>query len=295
MPEIKEDISLEEYRELKKAAAVEPKTEVAEEPEADVEETGVTAEDSPDSEPEIPEEEVELYNGKPPTESQKRFKSITGEYTPKDLVAKRKQAEEENAALKARLQIQESLPRTEQRPPEVADKPETFRGRPKLDDYKTVEEWQAADTVWLDDRDEFRDKQRRQAESRDSQQKQAQARNTEAQRQIAEGRRAYRDFDVVLTAPLSDVVVHRLLADPNGYHIAYALAKQPDEARRISALHPEDQLVELGEFRAMTKKSQAPKKNSPLKTPAKLSSGGGAQMDATEKRIREIQAKYKRR
>jgi hypothetical protein len=296
MPEIAEDISLEEYRAMK-AAGNQPQTEPEESTTEVVEEKeeGVTPEESPDSEPEIPEEEPELYNGKPPTESQKRFKQLFGEYTPKDLAAKRKAIEEEVAALRSRLQVAEQSPRQHVEKPAEPPKKETFRSRPKLDDFKTVEEWQAADTVWLDDRDEWRENQRRQTEAQKTQQTQAQARQTEAQRQIAEGRTRFRDFDIVLTAPISDTIVHELLDDPKGYEIAYMLAKNPSEAQRISALSPSKQLIELGEFRAMNKKPQAKKNSQPLKPTSKLSSGGGAQLDATEKRIREIQAKYRRK
>lgn len=297
MPEIAEDISLEEYRAMK-AAGNQPQAEPEESTTEVVEEKeeGVTPEESPDSDPEIPEEEPELYNGKPPTESQKRFKQLFGEYTPKDLAAKRKAIEEEVAALRSRLQVAEQSPRQHVEKPAEPPKEEKFsRKRPDLDDYPSVKAWQEADTEWLNERDDWKENYRKRAEAQKTQQTQAQARQTEAQRQVAEGRTRFRDFDIVLTAPISDTIVHELLDDPKGYEIAYMLAKNPSEAQRISALPPSKQLIELGEFRAMNKKPQAKKNSQPLKPTSKLSSGGGAQVDATEKRIREIQAKYRRK
>lgn len=299
--EVKEDLSYEEYKAMKESGNLQDSPVEPEEPEEtekpeESEQPDVQPGESSDPEPEIPEEEPELYNGKPPTESQKRFKAITGEYTPKDLVAKRKAAEEEAAALKARLQLFEQTqrqPEQRQQPQEV--KPETFRARPKLDDFRTVEEWQNADTQWFDDREEFRDQQKRKREQAEAQQRQVQSQQQRALAQIEAGRKEYRDFDIIFTAPISEAIANELVEDPEGYKTAYALAKNPSEARRISALSPSKQLLELGRFMATNSKPQQAKRNTqPLKTPPKLSSGGGAQMDSAEKRIRDIQARVKK-
>jgi hypothetical protein len=294
MPEIKDDISLEEYRAMKAAGqSVDSEPEQADEVEEKQQKQDVTTEEPSDSEPEIPEEEPELYNGKPPTDSQKRFKQLFGEYTPKDLAAKRKAAEEERAALEARVRVYESTQRQPEQRQTEAPKPETFRSRPKLDDFKTVEEWQDADTQWIDDRDEWKHSQREKQQRQQTEQQKQSARQQEAMRQVTEGRRQFRDFDIVLTAPISDVIANELIDDSEGYKVAYALAKQPDEARRISALPPSKQLMELGRFMAK-QAPQAKKQSQPLKTPAKLSSGGGAQTTGDEKRIREIQERLRK-
>lgn len=299
--EVKEDLSYEEYKAMKESGNLQDSPVEPEEPEEtekpeESEDTGSNAEESPDSEPEIPEEEPELYNGKPPTDSQKRFKQLFGEYTPKDLAAKRKAAEEERAALEARIRVYEQSQRQpEQRQQPQEAKPETFRARPKLDDFRTVEEWQNADTQWFDDREEFRDQQKRKREQAEAQQRQVQTQQQRALAQIEAGRKEYRDFDIIFTAPISEAIANELVEDPEGYKTAYALAKNPSEARRISALPPSKQLLELGRFMATNSKPQQAKRNTqPLKTPPKLSSGGGAQMDSAEKRIRDIQARVKK-
>jgi hypothetical protein len=293
--EVKEDISYEEYQQLKQQGNLQDSPEEPPEKDPDVreeEQPDSNAGESSDPEPEIPEEEPELYNGKPPTESQKRFKQLFGEYTPKDLAAKRKAAEEERAALESRLRVfEQSQRQPEQRKTEEAPKPETFRDQPDLDDYPSVKEWQVANKKWLEEFVEWKDSQKQKKAQAEAQQRQAQTQQQKAMQQIEAGRREYRDFDIIFTAPISETIANELVDDPEGYRTAYLLAKNPNEARRISALSPSKQLLELGRFMASNSKPQGKKNTQPLKTPPKLSSGGGAQIDSAEKRIREIQAR----
>lgn len=294
--DVKEDLTYDEYKAMKANLQDSPEEPVEKDPDEEPEvKPDSNEEGSSDSEIEIPEEEPELYNGKPPTDSQKRFKQLFGEYTPKDLAAKRKAADEERAALEARLRVfEQSHRQPEQRKTEEAPKPETFRARPKLDDFRTVEEWQSADTQWIEDRDEWKDQQRRKREQAEAQQRQVQTQQQKAMSQIEAGRREYRDFDIIFTAPISETIANELVDDPDGYKTAYALAKNPVEAQRIAALPPNKQLLALGQFMASTKPQATKKTAQPLKTPSKLSSGGGAQIDSVEKRIREIQARAKK-
>lgn len=79
--------------------------------------------------------------------------------------------------------------------------------------------------------------------------------------QVKTGREKYKDFDeVVLNQPDIPITVsmtHVLIRRPDGADVAYYLGKNPEEARRIAALDPMNQAVELGMISAKLKSGPA--------------------------------------
>lgn len=71
--------------------------------------------------------------------------------------------------------------------------------------------------------------------------------------QMAAARAKYQDFDQVALSDdvvISPALAGRIVRDTVGAEVAYHLGKHPDEAKRIAALPPEEQLVEYGAIRA---------------------------------------------
>lgn len=146
--------------------------------------------------------------------------------------------------------------------------------RPRLADFPDWEQFEAAQDAW-DTR--FREKVR--AEAR------ASAEQTFAQREQAarfdqlqtEGRAKYPDFDAVLDtaarqgAMWSPLMTQIVLTSPTAIDLAYALAKDPGEARRLAAIaDPTFAAFEMGQFvtRVATARSTGPVATEKPKTAA---------------------------
>lgn len=185
------------------------------------------------------------------------------------------QAARETAELRARLQA------LEQRAPAVTEqaKPaaDTLK-RPSLSEFDSWEAWQAADDAWID--------QRIQREAAKIQQQTQQRFQQElTQRQMAAqfdavnsaGQKKYPDFEAVLTkavdagAAWSPLMTRIVLGSPSPEDLAYALAKDPETARRVAALaDPVLVGVEMGTFIArVTAASTTGPANPPPVTQAK--------------------------
>ncbi|NUB07016.1 hypothetical protein FW320_12630 [Azospirillum sp. Vi22] len=84
------------------------------------------------------------------------------------------------------------------------------------------------------------------------------ATNWRTQVDTAKGK--YADFEAVaFSAPISEPVAHMVAASDVGADLAYHLGKNPDEARRISALPPVAAARELGRLEAKLSAAPPPK------------------------------------
>ena len=163
-------------------------------------------------------------------------------------------AARENAQLRAELaRISAQAPPT---PASAASETVSLQPRPKLNDFASWEEYEAADNQWLSDAIDARAKSLVSHERRTFEQEMAERHMAARMGDIsAKGREKYQDFDAVVQqafeagavwSPLMrDVVVNAT----NAHDLAYALAKDPGEARRLAAMsHPVLFGVEMGQF-----------------------------------------------
>lgn len=115
--------------------------------------------------------------------------------------------------------------------------------RPSLDDFGSWGEWLAADTVWHDKRIELRAKELIEAERAQFTQALSQRDEMAQFNALTEkGRAKYPDFDAVVAtaaqqgAYWSESMKRIVLSSPHAEHLAYALAKDVGEARRLAAI-----------------------------------------------------------
>lgn len=136
--------------------------------------------------------------------------------------------------------------------------------RPKLENFTTMEEFDAALDKYEDQRDEYLVKRARDGFQQESEQKKAVDNFTQ---QIAAAKQLYPDFVEVSSnpdLPVTDAMREALLTSEHGALIVYELGKNPDEAARISKLTPVAQIREIGKIEArISAKSAAGKEEKP--------------------------------
>jgi hypothetical protein len=137
-------------------------------------------------------------------------------------------------------------------------------GKPKLEDFQTLESYQEALTDWkLDERERLQKEQ------------QARASAEEAIRTEQDGwakkekaaRKAHDDYDDLMETvriPAGPGVLaarQAMLEDENGAELLYYLAKNPKELERIAALPPASAVMAVGRLSATFEKSPAAPEN----------------------------------
>lgn len=224
-----------------------------------VEEAPKAPESSPEpaqAEPETPEvaepsddpsqgPPVEAKQGKPDRDAQ--IKRLTGE---------RNSERERRAALEARVRELEAKPTQPAAPnAQEAPKEKALRPYPKLSDHDFDEDKHAQDVqAWTDERDAHIAEKREQQESQQRQQQQASEFKQRIDDKITLAKSKYPDFQqVVIDRPGSELPINENMAqvlvhEDGGEDVAYFLGKNPEEAKRIAALSPGRQLVELGKL-----------------------------------------------
>ncbi|CAO3372882.1 hypothetical protein [Azospirillum argentinense] len=99
-----------------------------------------------------------------------------------------------------------------------------------------------------------------QAEREKAQEQEATQVATGWRAQVDAAKGKYGDFEAVaFSAPISESVAHMVAASDVGADLAYHLGKNPDEARRISALPPVAAARELGRLEAKLSAAPPPK------------------------------------
>jgi hypothetical protein len=153
------------------------------------------------------------------------------------------------------------------------DKPSEGAQKPRREDFFDPDEYEAAKDAWLLEQAE----KRLEEKSTRSSQEQAQARAIEETRkawsaQAEAAKKAHPDFDEVVYSDdfqCSAVMMNAIVADVHGAEVAYHLGQNPDEASRIAALPPVQQIIEIGRLSATLQArpaavSRAPAPISPL-------------------------------
>jgi len=146
----------------------------------------------------------------------------------------------------------------------AAAKPDSSpEGKPKPEDFETYEEFSEALTEW---KLEQRERQKLEAER----QREAERRRQEAlaawQNRQEEARRAHPDYDEVLSdaddVPLPGAMQAAILESERGPEIAYFLAKNRSEAKRIAGLASPIAIArEIGRIEASLASAPKPKPN----------------------------------
>jgi hypothetical protein len=183
----------------------------------------------------------------------------------------------------------EELKRQVQQPapaPQPAAAQAAPSGRPKLENFETLEAYQEALTDWkLDERERVR----REAETQRLERERVDQLQTDWSKREKTAKRGHSDYDDVVGSvavpPGPGVVAMRqaLLEDDAGAEVLYYLGKHPAELKRIVALTPLGAVKETGKLLAQfqsspapengkPKISSAPRPPSPVSRPAKTSS-----------------------
>jgi hypothetical protein len=157
---------------------------------------------------------------------------------------------------KRNAELEQRLLALEQKPPaeEPGKKPTApADGKPKLEDYQTLEEYQEALTDWkLDDRERKRQAAESEREAREANEK-IQAAWSKQVKAASKVHEDYEDVIDTVKAPEGPGVAaarQAMLEDDNGAEILYYLAKHPADMKRIAALSPVSAVREIGKLSA---------------------------------------------
>lgn len=154
-------------------------------------------------------------------------------------------------------------------------KPATANSGPKPpdpDQFETMGDYHKAMTRWIDERDEWREQERKRQSESQKAEEEFKARSRNWDKKLSEARKKFDDFDEVIdqNLPISQAMQDSLIESDYGAEIGYFLAKNPDEAVRISELPPLAAAREIGKIEASIAKSQS-KPNKTTQAPAPIS------------------------
>jgi hypothetical protein len=204
----------------------------------------------PDSDPEKKQEPKEDV----PAGVQKRIDKA---------VAKQREAERRAQELEQRLaEIQGSRPAE----PKHAE-PAKAEGRPQAESFSTYDEYVEALADWkLGEREKQREQAEAERKARDEQKQVADAWN----KRVEQAKQKHDDYDDVIAEaeiPITNAVRDALLTSEHGPELAYYLAQNPEECKRIAALQPVAAIRELGKLEAKFEKAPEPEKPKVTKAP----------------------------
>lgn len=208
---------------------------------------------APDSDPEDGQQEQEQKTEARERGEDGKFKAKTdGDNVQKRIdkaVKAQREAERERDELRARLANPGSQPAKEQAQPAAKQEPAATAKRPEAKDFETYDGYIEALQEWkLDQRDAQREQQRQQAERQQAERAIAEAHGG----RVAKAREAHADYDEVLAGVsnlrISEQLHNAIVTSEHGPEIAYTLAKDPAEAKRIASLAPARQLVEFAKL-----------------------------------------------
>ena len=155
----------------------------------------------------------------------------------------------ENEELKR--QMAERSVKPQDKPPEPA-KP-AAAGKPKLEDFRTLEAYQEALTDWKIDE---RERNRKEADARTAAEEAVRAEQDGWAKKEKAARKAHADYDDLMETikiPVGPGVLaarQAMLEDEHGAELLYHLAKHPKELERIAALPPASAVLAVGRLSA---------------------------------------------
>jgi len=166
-------------------------------------------------------------------------------------------------------QIAGSPVKPQDKPPEPAQSATT--GKPKLEDFQTLEAYQEALTDWkLDERE----RTRKEADARTAAEEAVRKEQDGWAKKEKAARKAHDDYDDLMDTvkiPAGPGVLaarQAMLEDEHGAELLYHLAKNPKELERIAALSPASAVMAIGKLSATFDKPPASENGKPRITGA---------------------------
>lgn len=138
-------------------------------------------------------------------------------------------------------------------PQDKPSEPAQAAGKPKLEDFQTLEEYQEALTDWkLDERERLQ----KESQARTAQEDAVRTEQEKWAVKEKAARKAHDDYDdlidtvVIPAGPGVRAARQAMLEDEHGAELLYHLAKHPDELQRIAALSPASAVLAIGKLSA---------------------------------------------
>lgn len=181
---------------------------------------------------------------------------------------------------------------------QAKESPSPTDAKPQLSDYGSYDDYQEKLTEWkVDQRLKARETEVKQSQQQQRVQTLQAERKEHFQASCEEAREKYDDFDDVVFSDENRMPnwVGGLIADTdNPGEVAYHLAQNPKEAKRIFSLRPEKAALELGRLEVKLN-APKPKLTSSAPPPASTPAGGGraVQKPAAKMTPDELYAKFK--
>jgi len=269
--------------EVKPEAAPEAPAETSEKSEATNEQ-----EKKEESAEEADDESEEGESKEEPKKPKKGFKKRI------DKLNKRLTESEQKAEYWRQLAMNGQKPQ-EPKPVEAKVEP-ISEGKPKQEDFKSHEEWIEAVTDWkIEQRERQAQEKAKEAEAK----AQFQTQIERYQQGVEAAREKFDDYDDVIDAASEvtmSVAVRQAILESDNNELAYHLAKDVKEFKRICALPPIAAAREIGKFEAKLLKDQAPeveaKEIKPSKAPPPITpvgaKGKGSVKDPDEMSYQEF-------
>ena len=142
---------------------------------------------------------------------------------------------------------------------QAEEKPPSKPPKPKITDFEDYAAYDAAVTKWEDERDDYYEKKLQyelrqnltKADAEKQQKNEEQTIKDAFASQVEAARKVHADYDEVVfneDVPMSQAMHNAIVTSDHGALIAYELGKNPDEAERISKLHPIAAIREIGKI-----------------------------------------------
>lgn len=139
------------------------------------------------------------------------------------------------------------------KPQDKPSEPAQQAGKPKLEDFRTLEAYQEALTDWKIDE---RERNRKEADARTAAEEAVRAEQDGWAKKEKAARKAHTDYDDLMETikiPVGPGVLaarQAMLEDEHGAELLYHLAKHPKELERIAALPPASAVLAVGRLSA---------------------------------------------
>lgn len=245
------------------------------------------AADTPEPEVSATPETDEQKNARVKNGVEKRI----GELTYKVNQAQRERQAEAQARAEVEARFIEAQTRLQQY--------ETYATAPRMDQYQSVEDWQAATLQHAQQNAQRQIQQALAQAGMHPAQQQARAQQQQvaayADQRLAEASQKYPDIAEKVMDPqlptlgsLNPAVRDALLMSPNFPDLAYHLANNPKEAWRLAQTHPSQAIMELGTLAARL--STAPRVSNAPNPPRELGSSESVSKDPTKMSMSEYRA-----
>lgn len=178
--------------------------------------------------------------------------------------------------------MKQSPPATQ--PKADPESPTKSDGKPKVDDFKTHEEWVEAVADWRVEQKLAEREQAKKADEIKTSQQQREQNFFKERESFAKSKDDFEDVMSGIQGIQTSLTVYESVLDAgkNGPELLYELAKDPEEFKRICSLPAIQAAREIGKFEARLVKSEAPSQETKTtKAPKPLKPVGSGAVDVT--------------